>query len=76
MFSFVFCHQPNIFSDRRSVCREGYQASLGSACCSDSIVFGGDMDFFDAGETAFILYALVYFALGIAAMLIFMLRKK
>ncbi len=36
----------------------------------------GTWIFFDAGETAFILYSLVYFALGIAAMLIFMLRKK
>ncbi len=37
----------------------------------------GTWAFFDMGETAFILYAVVYLALGIAAMLISMfIRKK
>ncbi len=36
----------------------------------------GTWIFFDMGETAFILYAAVYLALGIAAMLISMLIRK
>ena len=37
----------------------------------------GTWVFFDMGETAFILYAVIYLALGIAAMLISMfIRKK
>ena len=36
----------------------------------------GTWVFFDMGETAFILYAAVYLALGIAAMLISMLIRK
>lgn len=36
----------------------------------------GTWVFFDMGETAFVLYAAVYLALGIAAMLISMLIKK
>lgn len=36
----------------------------------------GTWIFFDMGETAFILYAVVYLALGIAAMLISMIIRK
>ena len=41
-----------------------------------SIVPHRYMDIFDMGETAFILYAAVYLALGIAAMLISILIRK
>lgn len=43
---------------------------------SAALFLAGTWIFFDIEETAFILYALVYFALGIAAMLIFMLLRK
>ena len=40
------------------------------------LFLGGTWIFFDMGETAFILYAAVYFVLGTAAMLISMLVGK
>ena len=44
---------------------------------SATLFLTGTWIFFDMGETAFILYAAVYLALGIAAMLISMfIRKK
>lgn len=43
---------------------------------SAALFLTGTWIFFDMGETAFILYAAVYLALGIAAMLISMLIKK
>ena len=43
---------------------------------SSALFLIGTWIFFDMGETAFILYAAVYLALGIAAMLISMLLRK
>lgn len=43
---------------------------------SAALFLMGTWIFFDMGETAFILYAVVYLALGIAAMLISMLIRK
>ena len=47
-----------------------------SAVVSTLLFLIGTWIFFDMGETAFILYAAVYLALGIAAMLISILIRK
>lgn len=48
----------------------------GLPAISVALFLAGTWIFFDVKEAAFILYALVYFALGIAAMLIFRLVRK